>query len=191
MAISLYDQIRPSLKIHKTVYKPLEDSRMLGMCVEKYGFGKFLDLGTGTGIQGIIASKVGCDATFADINPGAVECAKGNAKSNKVKGKFVVSDMFSNIKGKFNIITFDPPYLKSSPISTGKTNPATDGGKAGRELIQRFLDEYKNHVLKEHIIFMTESWWTGYKKDIEMLNAEIAMKKHYPFLGDCVILKFQ
>ena len=187
----LYDEIKPKLAIHKTVYKPLGEARILSMCVEWYAFGNMLDMGTGTGIQGIIGAKKGCKVTFADINPAAIECARHNARLSNISGKFVVSDLFSNIKGKFNTIVFNAPYLKSRPISTGKTNPATDGGIKGREVIEAFLVEYKKHVMKKHVVLMTESYFTGYKKDIEMLNAEIAERIHYPLLGDCVALKFE
>lgn len=186
----LYDELRPKLRVRKSVYKPLEDSRMLGKCVEQYAFGKMLDLGTGTGILGIIGALKGCDVTFADINPEAIDCAKENAKLNGVKGKFIVSDLFRNIKGKFNIITFNAPFLSSKPLQTGRTNPSTDGGINGREVIDAFLANYKKYVLKKHIVFITESYWNKFDEDVKRLNAEIVAKKHYPLLGDCVVLKF-
>lgn len=189
----LYDEIRPTLKItDKTVYKPLEDSRILANAVEKYAFGKFLDLGTGTGIQGIVAAKKKCDVTFADINPEAIECAKLNAKANNVKGKFIQSDLFSNIKGKFNVIAIDPPYMPSRAFDSGyKRNYSFDGGINGREIIDEFLCNYKKHVLKDYLILMTESYWNNVNADIKKLNAEVVGKKHYPLLGDCAVLKFQ
>jgi release factor glutamine methyltransferase len=186
----LFDDIKPHLKIYRSVYKPLEDSRMLGRAVEKYSFGKMLDLGTGSGIQGIIGAKMGCSVTFADVNFQAVECAKENAKANNVKGKFVVSNLFSNIKGKFNTISFDSPYLRSKPISTGRTNPSTDGGVKGREIIDIFLDNYKKHVMKDHVILIVESYWNNFQNDIERFDAEVVERLHYPLLGDIVVLKF-
>ena len=187
----LYDEIRPGLTIRKSVYLPHADSRMLGKAVERYAFGRMLDLGTGTGIQGLVAAKKGCKVTFADLNPEAVEAAKDNAKINKVKGDFVVSDVFSNIKGKFNTISFDPPYLRSRPLATGRVNRATDGGKNGREVIDNFLDNYRKHVMKKHVILMVESYWNNFRLDMEKLDAQIVEKIHYPLLGDFVVLKFE
>ncbi len=186
----LYDDIRPKLQIQKRVYKPLEDSRMLGHAVERYAFGRMLDLGTGTGIQGIIGAKKGCRVTFADINPDAVECAKENAKQNRVKGNFVVSDLFSNIRGKFNTISFDPPYLASKPLETAGTNHSVDGGTDGREVIDVFLENYRKYILKKHVILMVESYWNNFKQDVKGLDAEIVGRKHYPLLGDCIVMKF-
>lgn len=187
----LYDEIRPRLRIHKGAYKPLEDSRMLGHSVEKYAHGKMLDLGTGTGVQGIIGSLKGCDVTFADINPSSVECARENARLNGADGKFIVSDLFSKVRGKFNTIAFDPPYLRSRPLDSGKTDQNFDGGPDGRVVIDRFLAGYKRHVVKMHTILMVESYWNNFEEDIKNLDAEIVARKHYPLLGDCVVLRFQ
>ncbi|MGI0100783.1 MAG: HemK2/MTQ2 family protein methyltransferase [Candidatus Micrarchaeaceae archaeon] len=187
----LYDKLRHDLHVHKTVYRPLGDARILGRCVERYAFGKMLDMGSGTGIQGIIGALKGCHVTFADINPNAVECARENAMLNKAHGTFVVSDLFSRIREKFNTISFDPPYLRSGPLSTARVNPATDGGRGGREVIERFLKEYKRYVMKRHVVLMVESYWNGYEHDIDELGAIVVDRIHYPLLGDCVVLKFQ
>ncbi|MGA2800175.1 MAG: HemK2/MTQ2 family protein methyltransferase [Candidatus Micrarchaeaceae archaeon] len=185
----LYEQIRPRLHVNSSVYKPLGDSAMLGHAVEKYSFGKMLDLGTGTGIQGIIAALKGCEVTFADINPNAVRCARENAKLNGVNGRFIVSDLFKNVKGRFNTIAIDPPFLRSRPIGSG-TNPSFDGGINGREVVDGFLDNYKRHVMKEHTVLMVGSYLTHFEHDVKELNAEIIERAHYPLLGDYVVLKF-
>ena len=187
----LYDEIKPGLKMRKGVYRPLEDARMMGRLMEEQAFGKMLDMGCGTGIQGIIAAKMGCDVMFADINPNAIECAMENARSNGIRGKFVVSDVFSNIRGKFNTIAFNAPFLATRPVEAGKTNPATDGGIDGREVIDVFLDNYKRFVLRDHAVFMTESYWNDFGADVKRLRASIVARKHYPLLGDCVVLRFK
>lgn len=187
----LYDEIKRQIRVHKSVYKPLEDARMLGKCVEEFAFGRMLDMGCGTGIQGIIAARKGCDVTFSDINPRAIECARENASLNRIRGRFVVSDVFSDIREKFNTITFNPPFLATRELDTGKTDPATDGGIDGREVIDVFLENYGKHLLKNHVVFMTESYWNDYESDVKRLHAKIAARKHYPLLGDCVVLKFR
>ena len=187
----LFDEIRPKLKVHKGVYKPLLEAKMMSGLVERYARGKVLDLGTGTGIQGIIAAMKGCDVTFSDIKPEAVECARANARSLGLGGRFVVSDIFSKISGKYNLITFNIPYLASDSIDSGTTEPNTDGGIGGRELIDRFLGSYKRYVAKDHDVLMSESYWNHYENDVKRLHAEVAAKKHYPLLGDIVILRFK
>ena len=99
--------------------------------------------------------------------------------------------MFSGIKGRFNTIVFNAPFLATKALETEKTNPATDGGINGREIIDAFLDSYRKHVLKRHVVFMTESYWNNFENDIKRLHASIAARKHYPLLGDCVVLRFK
>src|SRR5271157_5382794 len=101
----LYDQV--NIAEEKGVYLPREDSKLLAGAVEEYAFGKALDLGAGTGIQGIVAAMKGCEVTFSDIDATAVACARRNAMQNNVAGKFIISDMFGNIKDKFNTIIFN------------------------------------------------------------------------------------
>lgn len=186
----LYEEIKPRLQAYRGVFKPLGDSKMLGHAVERYAFGRMLDLGTGTGIQGIIGALKGCEVTFADINPDAVKCAMANAKLNGVNGRFIVSDLFKNVKGKFNTIAIDPPFLKSRPIGSGRTDPSFDGGTNGREVIDSFLDSYKGHVMRDHVVLMAGSYLTHFENDVRELEGEVVERAHYPFLGDYAVIKF-
>ncbi len=172
------------------IYEPLEDSVLLAKAVEEHAFGSFLDMGTGSGIQGIIAAKKGCDVTFADIDEKAIRCAKANAEANGVHGKFIVSDLFDGITGRFNTISFNPPYLPSEPIMGGRQREyALDGGRLGRELIDRFLANYSKYVEEKHIILLVESSFNGYQEDAELLKAEVT-KVHYSF-EDIAVLAFR
>lgn len=170
----------------KNTYYPREDSYLLADAVEKYAFGKVLDMGTGTGILGLTAAKKGCDVTFADISKEALECAKKNCIANNVKGKFVNTYLFNSIKGKFNTIIFNPPYLHSKRIK----DLNLDGGRNGRELIDKFILEYKNHIMKDHIVLMLESSLNNYKKDIKNLNAELVSNQKF-FFEEIVVLMFK
>ncbi len=170
----------------ENVYKPREDSYLLAKAVEEYAFGKALDFGTGTGIQGITAAIKKCDVTFADVDENAIQCARNNARLNKVKGEFVHSDMFSSINEKFNTIIFNPPYLESDGIN----DTALDGGPKGRLLIDRFLKEYKNYLMPDHNVLLLESSINDYEKDVKRLRARIIGKEHY-FFEDLVVLLFK
>lgn len=156
---------------------------MLAKAVTAHAFGRVLDLGTGTGIQGITAARNGCDATFCDTDPHAIACAQSNAKRNGVLGKFIVSDMFRNINGRFNTIIFNPPYVASEEIR----HIALDGGKNGRDYIDRFLASYKDHVTERHAALLVESSFNCYENDLERLGARVVSKEHY-FFEDLVVL---
>jgi release factor glutamine methyltransferase len=174
------------LNLCKGVYEPREDSYLLARAVQKYAFGKVLDLGTGTGIQGITAALRGCDVTFADVDQNALECAKINAKLNGVDGAFVLSDLFNAVENRFNTIIFNPPYLESERVK----DLALDGGPKGRLLMDRFLDSYKKHLMAGHIVLLLESTINEYENDVKKLRAKIIGKEHY-FFEDLVVLLFK
>jgi release factor glutamine methyltransferase len=181
----------PELRLFPEVYEPLEDSYLLAEIVGKKAFGKVLDMGTGSGIQGIIAAKNGCEVTFADIDRNAIRCARLNAKLSNVPGRFVVTNLFEKIDDKFNTIIFNPPYVTSDPIDKlNSASLALDGGFEGREVIDRFLESYKDHLLPKHTVFMVESSTNNYQKDVERLDARIVGKTHI-FFEDIVVLEFK
>ncbi|MDE1860633.1 MAG: methyltransferase [Candidatus Micrarchaeota archaeon] len=138
------------------VYEPAEDSFLAAeMAMDHIGRSKsskmeVADIGTGSGILGLSAAtspKVS-SVTFADINPGAIELAKANAEANrkllKASCRFVVSDLFAGVKGDFDLIMFNAPYL---PAEEGKSNPVDlIGGKKGVELSIRLMAHAEGHM---------------------------------------------
>ena len=142
----------------KNVYEPSDDSFMAIEALEKF-LGSFsgselevLDMGTGTGVIGLYAAKDAkvAGVVLADINPTAVSLASANAKENAAllhaKVKAVRSDLFGGISGKFDIITFNAPYLRRSPFDHGALSKAWNGGREGIEVSLRFLDQARGHM---------------------------------------------
>ncbi|RHZ35446.1 peptide chain release factor N(5)-glutamine methyltransferase [endosymbiont GvMRE of Glomus versiforme] len=75
---------------------------------------RILDIGTGCGNIAISLAKNKPNWKFvaSDINKKALKVAKDNAEAHRLKNiEFVVSNLFDNIKGKFNIIISNPPYV--------------------------------------------------------------------------------
>lgn len=182
------------IKMCESVYNPAEDSYLLAEAVEEQAFGKVLDLGCGSGIQGITAALKGCEVTFADISEKALECARANAGLNNIKGEFIKSDLFSEINMKYNTIIFNPPYLYSKPIKklkeTDRLDANLDGGIKGRELIDKFIKYYTNYVDEEYIILMIESSLNDYENDVEKLNGKIVKEKNL-FFEKLAVIKFE
>jgi ribosomal protein L11 methyltransferase len=87
-----------------------ETSRACLMFIEKYskdGKGKrLLDIGTGTGILAIAASKLGISCvTGIDTDPLAIQAALGNAKMNELDNVSLFIGSITAVKGPFDIIT--------------------------------------------------------------------------------------
>ena len=155
--------------IHPTVYGPREDSFLLAESVKATKGSKVFDLGCGTGIQGINALMQGAKkVVFADININAVKCATTNAETAGFAGKFeaVHTELFENIKGKFDGIVFNPPYVPSEE----KKWADTDGGEKGREVLDVFLQEFPTHLKTDGGCFFLQSSLNGEKETAKILE---------------------
>lgn len=146
------------------IYEPAEDSFLLQKYVKKYAYGKVLDIGTGSGIQALTSLEKTKDVVAVDIDPSAVKLLKEKG----IKAK--VSDLFSNVKGKFDFIIFNPPYLPEDKREPKDSALTTTGGKKGYETIEKFLRQAKKFLNKNGKILLVCSSLTG---DVEKL-----FKKH-------------
>lgn len=116
---------------------------------------KILDMCTGSGIIAIILAKYckNVNITAVDKSEGALNVAIKNAKIHNVYGKinFIKSDMFENLKNKYNIIVSNPPYIEREVIDTlskdvqNEPKMALDGGVDGLDfyrIINKNVDKF-------------------------------------------------
>ena len=84
---------------------------------------RVLDMGTGCGVNAILAATKGAQVVAVDINPRAIEAARANAGRNGVAGRIQVchSDVFSDVDGTFSLIVFDPPFRWFKPRDLTET----------------------------------------------------------------------
>lgn len=131
------------------IYEPREDSYLLAEQVKKYAKGRVLDVGTGSGIQAVTAKEAGADVLATDINPEAVKVAK------KLGIKAICCDLLEKVKGKFDLIIFNPPYL---PADGRNDDIRWSGGYEGIEVIMEFFKQAKNHLAENgKILFVFSS----------------------------------
>ena len=147
-------EIDSSIKIDvkEGVYNPAEDSYLLVKAIIAKAGEKTLDMGCGSGIVALHLAKNKCVVTACDINKKAVENTRINAEKNHLKIKVLESDLFSNINEKFDVITFNPPYLP-----TRGEDSAWDGGDGGVETIERFLQGAVNHLHSNGSVYLVMS----------------------------------
>jgi release factor glutamine methyltransferase len=177
------------LKLHPEVYEPAEDSILLLKNLVNIKNKEVLEIGVGTGLISIACAKKGAKKVVGvDINPYAVKLAKENAKLNNVDVLFFESDLFENVNGKFDIILFNPPYLPTSEDDKIESylNYAFDGGKNGREILDRFIDNLPKYLKKGGVAQILQSSLTGEKETINKLKSlgfkvEISARLKVPF----------
>lgn len=151
------------------IYEPSEDSFLLSKYVEKYTSGKVLDLGSGSGIQAETALMKTKDVLAVDINKEAVKLLKKKG----IKAEY--SDLFSNVKGNFDLIIFNPPYLPEEKLEDLETKLVTTGGKYGYEILERFFKDVKRFLNKGGKILIVFSSLTN-KKKIDSLIKKYGFK---------------
>lgn len=113
---------------------------------------KVLDICTGSGCIGTSIAKYTKKVaiTMSDISSKALNIAKNNYTKNiedTSKVEFIQSDMFEEIKAKYDIIVSNPPYIESKEISKldkqvqNEPHLALDGGEDGLEFYRKLAVE--------------------------------------------------
>jgi release factor glutamine methyltransferase len=123
-----------------------------------------LDVGTGSGnIIISIAKNINYQSSknnfFAsDVSQKALGVARKNSKKYQTKINFIQSDLFENIKGKFDLITANLPYVprNGSDDKEIKYEPqnAIFSDKNGTATIIKFLEESKNYISSDGMILI-------------------------------------
>lgn len=76
----------------------------------------FLELGCGSGIISLFASKKGAIVTATDISQTALSYLDKNAKENSLTLEIIHSDLFESIKkNSFDYIFINPPFYPKKP----------------------------------------------------------------------------
>ncbi len=120
-----------------SIYEPAEDSYLLAKELKKRKCKRFLDMGCGTGIQSenIRAEEIVC----VDINKDALEYAKKKLRGNI---RFIESNLFANVEGKFDLIAFNTPYLDDEEPQ----DYAWTYMQNGRDIIEEFIVKAKKYL---------------------------------------------
>jgi release factor glutamine methyltransferase len=123
---------------------------------------KILDLGSGTGIQAETCFNMSFkNTTASDIGKEEINFIKTKLK-NKIK--IIKSNLFSNIREKYDLIIFNAPYLPESKFDKEKD---TTAGKKGFELIVKFLRQAKSHLSQDGKIILIFSSFSQPEKIIK------------------------
>ena len=113
-----------------------------------------LDIGTGSGAIAIVLQKeTGANMTAVDVSPKALEVAKRNAEKNNAEIKFIHSNVFENVAGKFDFIVSNPPYIETEVVKglekevvDNEPILALDGGEDGLDFYREIVEKAPNFL---------------------------------------------
>jgi len=103
-----------------------------------------------------------CTMSASDISEEALEAARCNAGRNGLSGKirFIRSDLFSDLDGRFDIIVSNPPYIARNEFATLQKEVlmepriALDGGEDGLDFYRRIIPAARSRLNNGGYIFM-------------------------------------
>ncbi|WP_439271188.1 peptide chain release factor N(5)-glutamine methyltransferase [Pseudochrobactrum sp. HB0163] len=152
---------------------------------EEQGFADLLDMGTGTGALAVsLLHEVPlARAVAVDIADGALQAARINAARAGVSARFAAlqSDWFASVRGKYDLIVSNPPYIPAKEIATlhrqvKDFDPyiALDGGADGLNFY-RSLAQNCTAMLRDGGMVAVEIG-AGQAYDVEMIFAQSAFR---------------
>lgn len=152
-----------NFKVSHEVLIPRQDTEILVQEVLKVSGGKtVLDMCTGSGCIIISLAKLGDikSGIGVDISEAALQVAKENNNRLGVNIRFLRSNLFEELQGKFDIIVSNPPYIPTSDIETlmeeVKTHEpviALDGREDGLYFYRCILQEGIHYLNPNGFIF--------------------------------------
>lgn len=115
---------------------------------------RVIDMGCGSGIQGIVMALRGAEhVIFSDISSVAVKNTRENIKKLRLSARSTVlqGDLFKKVRGKAKVIVFNHPFFPARPEAE---NPFTRAILDPGELIHRFFKEARRHLETRATIVM-------------------------------------
>ena len=100
--------------------------------------------------------------TGSDLSEQALETARGNAEQLGIRARFIHSDLFGSLPGRYAMILSNPPYIRSGDLEELQPEVrlhdpgmALDGGADGLAFYRRITEESPAH-LEDNGILMFE-----------------------------------
>jgi methylase of polypeptide subunit release factors len=118
--------------------------------------GRALDLGTGCGIQALLAAKHADRVVATDVNPRALAFAAFNAGLNGIDSiEFRPGDGFAPVEDeRFDLIVANPPYV----ISPDASYAYRDSGLPADELCRKLVEKAAAHLTEGGFAHVLVSW---------------------------------
>lgn len=182
------------MKSHPDVYDPSDDTMLLVDNMNVSDGDQVLEIGVGSGYVSLIAAVTAATVTGIDINPHAVKLAKINARLNGLSNvHFILGDLFSPVRGRFDLVMMNPPYLQAARnLEKRIIDESWNGGIDGREITNRFLSDVEHYLNPNGRVLLVQSSLSGCDETIKELsqrgfNVETIAEKKLFFETLCLL----
>lgn len=153
------------LKVTPDVLIPRPETELLVDTVLQDNSGsnlKVCDIGTGSGAIAIALKKARPEwlITATDISPAALQIARLNAKKNECRIDFLISDLFSQLADKYDIIISNPPYISEAEYAALKPELyhepklALTAPENGLYFYQKIFQQIPDHLKLPAILYL-------------------------------------
>lgn len=119
-----------------------DDDRILDMCT-----------GSGCILISLLHENKTCQGMGADIAETSIALARENAKKNDVQAEWLVSDLFSEVHGVFDMIVSNPPYIATEVLQElmpevieHEPKRALDGHEDGLYFYRQIIADAPNYL---------------------------------------------
>lgn len=115
-----------------------------------------LDLGSGCGLQALLASRHAERVIATDINPRALSMTSLNAERNRIHNvEMRLGDLFDPIEGmRFDLILCNPPYV----VSPDETYAYRDGGWQDGGILHRIFRRVADFLVDGGFAVINAQW---------------------------------
>jgi len=174
--------------VNKNVLIPRDETEILVRkaieIINRKGLKKILDIGTGSGcIACMVAMMADVQVIGVDISTDALQIALDNSSKLGLFNKaiFRKSDIFSNVKEKFDMIVSNPPYISISEkinlqkeVEFDPESALFASDKKGIEFYEKITSQAKNYLNKGGYLMFELG--IGQSKDVKKLIEESGFK---------------
>ncbi len=155
-----YDiQVNKNVLIPRFETEELVENTLKYLNKLNFGHVEALEIGTGSGCISIALKREYKDINISatDISKKAIKVAKYNAKRNNADIKFINTNIYDNVKGKYNLIISNPPYIAKDEdimdiVYNNEPHLALFADNNGLYFYEEILKNIKNILSDKYLI---------------------------------------
>ena len=165
---------RVAIAAHENVWSPTPYSFLLAESIPDLGGLTVIDIGTGSGFLGIVATLQGAARVYiVDTSPAAIDATMDNAERNGVRQHFVplpIGDTIIPLPAgeTVDVIISNPPQL---PLPTPAADNPNYAGSDGRAIVEQLIREAPERLSASGRLIVVFNSVSDFPKSLALMQA--------------------